>query len=426
MAEKEIKTEVETEETSNTFGGFNNKYVKGAFAAILSAYAAKKDPYLLKGFADKVDELEKADRERRNKFIESATSAATTEIARNKLRRLQRREKIAPEIKTAVENGMNPVMAGKAYKTGNLATFMKIKASNPTLDINALYTVSEEFKNNMGSFLPNDVIESITGPTLKLQNAFNNLKEPRRLSPISNLLSDGTDTSAQDEIQRNIDAQTPSSDDYKPIDFSKISLSEQGKRLLEKSGLKKEITLSQAKKDVASTVSGLMKLSVDLDGDTPVFKKDKTNNAIYADDITTKLTLEAQNMTRDVDNPFYNDLPNAINFVKDKYTTVGKDGVKTINISKINEGEERNIIPEKWTPSASTKEEILNLQRKSNVSEVVDEYQKQIQTIKEDSTLTTVKRNAALKRQTDRYKNKIKGLIKTGKATQDDLAKITY
>jgi len=278
----------------------------------------------------------------------------------------------------------------------------------------------------MGSFLPNDVIESIAGPTLKLQNAFNNLKEPRRLSPISNLLSDDTDTSAQDEIQKNIDAQTPSSDDYKPIDFSKISLSEQGKRLLEKSGLKKEITLSQAKKDVASTVSTLMKLSVDLDGDTPVFKKDKTNNAIYADDITTKLTLEAQNMTRDVDNPFYNDLPNAINFVKDKYTTVGKDGVKTINISKINEGEERNIIPEKWTPSASTKEEILNLQRKSNVSEVVDEYQKQIQTIKEDSTLTTVKRNAALKRQTDRYKNKIKGLIKTGKATQDDLAKITY
>ncbi len=42
--------------------------------------------------------FEKADRERRNKFIESATSAATTEIARNKLRRLERREKIAVNL----------------------------------------------------------------------------------------------------------------------------------------------------------------------------------------------------------------------------------------------------------------------------------------------------------------------------------------
>ena len=118
MAE-EVKTE---EEENNTFGAFDNKYVRGGIAAVVAAYAAKEDPYLLQGFQEKIDELEKADRARRDKFIETATASATKEITRNKLKRLERRQAAEPEIKRAVALGMNPYFAGQAYQTGNLKT----------------------------------------------------------------------------------------------------------------------------------------------------------------------------------------------------------------------------------------------------------------------------------------------------------------
>ena len=60
-------------------GKLNNKFLRGGFAALLSAYAAKKDPYLLKGFVDKIDEFEAADRELRDKLAaESAKTIAET------------------------------------------------------------------------------------------------------------------------------------------------------------------------------------------------------------------------------------------------------------------------------------------------------------------------------------------------------------
>jgi len=435
MAEKEIKTEVETEETSNTFGGFNNKYVKGAIAAVIAAYAAKKDPYLLKGFAEKVDEFEKADRERRNKFIESATSAATTEIARNKLRRLQRREKIAPEIKTAVENGMNPVMAGKAYKTGNLATFMKIKASNPNLDINTLYTVSEEYKNNVGGFLPNDVIESIAGPTLKLQNTFNNLKAPRRLSPISNLLSDGTDTSAQDEIQRNIDAQTPSSDDYKSIDFSKVSLSEEGKQLLASAGKETSATLSTAKTDVASWVSGTLGLTAT--GKSPVaisqgefvFQSDSVENNKIAKRITDKMLGEVESMVNNVNSTAYNDRRKAMDIVKQKYQKATSDGFK-INIDAVNSNEENKIMPDNWKPSTPTKSQIEQdkLKKSQSSSNVIDTFLEKLKSIKNNQSLNnkTRERNKRMKQAKKIAENRIIAMMNENppRATQADLDKV--
>lgn len=345
MAEKEIKTEVEIEETSNTFGGFNNKYVKGAFAAILSAYAAKKDPYLLKGFAEKVDEFEKADRERRNKFIESATSAATTEIARNKLRRLERREDIAPKIKNAVENGMNPIVAGKAYKAGHLATLMKLKLANSSLDLNSLYKVSTEY-DNIGNFSTNDVIEALTGPTLKLQNTFNNLKAPRRLSPISNLLSDGKDTSAQDEIQRNIDAQTPSSDDYKTIDYSNINVSELGEKALASMQKTRNITPTAIKSNFTKTLSNALGVKSKFLNGMYVFDSDDKINEGYGLQLADALSNEVENLITkqflspaDAQTQVFNKY---FKNVKNKGMVINKDLVGPDGL---------NILPAGWKPA---------------------------------------------------------------------------
>lgn len=345
MAEKEIKTEVETEETSNTFGGFNNKYVKGAFAAILSAYAAKKDPYLLKGFAEKVDEFEKADRERRNKFIESATSAATTEIARNKLRRLERREKIAPEIKKAVENGMNPVMAGKAYKAGHLPTLMKLKLKDASFDLNTVYNVAEQYKDNIVGFSQTDVIEALAGPTLKLQNTFNSLKEPRKLSPISNLLSDGTDTTAQDEIQRNIDAQTPSSDDYKTIDYSGIEVSDLGTRALASMQKVRNVTTNQIRSDFTRNLSNALGINSNYINNEYVFDSDDKINEGYGGAIQREMSKEVEDLiTKEFMSP-----ANAQKQVFDKYLNVTKDGVK-LNMDVVGPNG-LGILPSTWTPA---------------------------------------------------------------------------
>ena len=427
-----MKKEAVTGESDSKFGAFNNKYVKGAFLSVLAAYAAKNQPYFLKGFQERVDELDKADRERRNKFIDSATSAATTEIARNKLRRLERRETIAPEIKRAVANGIDPVIAGKAYKTGNLATFMKLKSLKPELDVNALYTVSEEFKNNTGSFQPNDVIEAITGPTLKLQNAFNNLKTPRSISPIRNFLSDGTDTSATDEIQKNIDAQTSSSNDYKSIDFSGVNLSEEGKRLLQSAGKETSATLSTAKTDVASWVSGTLGLTAT--GKSPVaisqgefvFQSDDVENNKIAKRITDKMLGEIESMVNDVNNTAYNDRRKAMSIVKQKYQKYTPDGFQ-INIAAVNSNEEDNIMPDGWTPSTPTpkqiKKKIQKKQQSSNT--VIDKLLNSIKTVK-SGTLKTRDRNRKLDQAKKIAINNILELMNENppRATQADLDRV--
>tara|TARA_R110000782_G_scaffold111312_2_gene201049 strand:- start:768 stop:2093 length:1326 start_codon:yes stop_codon:yes gene_type:complete len=429
IIDNQMKKEAITGESDSKFGAFNNKYVKGAFLSVLAAYAAKNEPYFLKGFQERVDELDKADRETRNKFIDSATSAASTEIARNKLRRLERRETIAPEIKRAVANGISPVIAGKAYKTGNLATFMKLKSLKPELDINALYTVSEEFKNNTGSFQPNDVIEAITGPTLKLQNAFNNLKTPRSISPIRNFLSDGTDTSATDEIQKNIDAQTTSSNDYKAIDFSGVNLSDKGKRLLESASGKQPITYNSAKSDLAKWTGSIMKLgknAVDLSAGDFVFKSDDANNNQYATKVTDKLIREAEVLIKDTDSLAFNNRAIALDIVKKKYSKRNDDGTFNINITKINAGEEEKLVPEGWTPAKSTEVEIDKSKKSLIASNEIGKYKDIIKSIKNNRTMTTTKRNSALNVQKTIYRNKIIAMMKRTPptATQDDLDQI--
>ena len=162
VIEDEMKKDAITMESSSSdYGFFDNKYVRAGLATALAVYSSKKEPYMLQGFAEKMSEFEKYDRDTRAKFIEAATASATTEIAKNKLRRLQRREKIAPEIKRAVENGMNPIIAGKAYKAGHLPTLMKLKLRDANLNLNSLYTVTGEYKDNMGGFSETDVIEAL-------------------------------------------------------------------------------------------------------------------------------------------------------------------------------------------------------------------------------------------------------------------------
>jgi len=349
IIEDEMKKDAITmESSSSNYGFFDNKFVRAGLATALAVYASKKEPYMLKSFAEKMEEFEKYDRETRAKFVEAATASATTEIAKNKLRRLQRREKIAPEIKKAVENGMNPIIAGKAYKAGHLPTLMKLKLKDASLNLNTFYNVADQYKDTIGGFSETDVIEALAGPTLKLDNAFNNLKAPRTISPIRNFLGGGDDGSAQKEIQQRIDSQTTSSDDYKPIDYSGIEVSDLGTRALASMQKVRNITANQIKSNFTRNLANVLgiKSAITSSGDY-VFASDDKINEGYGLDIANRMSIEVEDLiTKDFMSP-----ADAQSQVFNKYfKTTGKG----LAINKDVVGPNGlKILPAGWTPAKS-------------------------------------------------------------------------
>ena len=427
----EVKTE---EEETSTFGAFDNKYVRGGIAAVIAAYAAKEDPYLLQGFQEKMDELEKADRARRDKFIETATASATKEITRNRLKRLERRQAAEPEIKRAVALGMNPYFAGRAYETGNLKTLLKEKAANPNLPLNELYQVGAEYKDAIPGFSTDDILEALAGPTVKLKGLLDDIKAPKRRSFLTNFIrGSDEDTSAKAEIDKNIQAQQPTQDSTtKPVDFSGVSLSDRGRQFLESAGKAKSMTYGQSKTELASYVASTMGLK-GIGGKSPIsigpgefmFQSDSVANNKIADDITAKLLTEVDRLVNDVNSVAYNDRRRAVDIVRAKYQKSTDKGF-TIDIEAINKDEDREIIPQGWTPTTPTKEEIDTVKKNTNIDNIVAEYEAVKESLKNDRSLTTRERNDAYALQKERFRNKIKKLMKLDppKATQDDLAKI--
>jgi hypothetical protein len=348
IIEDEMKKDAITmESSSSNYGFFDNKFVRAGLATALAVYASKKEPYMLKSFAEKMEEFEKYDRETRAKFVEAATASATTEIAKNKLRRLQRREKIAPEIKKAVENGMNPIIAGKAYKAGHLPTLMKLKLKDASLNLNTFYNVADQYKDTIGGFSETDVIEALAGPTLKLDNAFNNLKAPRTISPIRNFLGGGDDGSAQKEIQQRIDSQTTSSDDYKPIDYSGIEVSDLGTRALASMQKVRNITATQIKSDFTRSLSNALGINSDYLNGSYIFDSDDKINEGYGGAIQREMSKEVEDLiTKQFMSP-----ANAQKQVFDKYLNTTKDGVK-LDMGVVGP-DGLKILPKGWTPSKS-------------------------------------------------------------------------
>lgn len=428
----EVKKE---EEETSTFGAFDNKYVRGGIAAVIAAYAAKQDPYVLEGFQEKIEEYEKADRARRDKFIETATASATKEIARNKLKRLERREAAEPEIKRAVALDMNPYLAGQAYQTGDLKTFLKQKAKNPTLDLNSLYKVEKAYRGKIPGFSTEDVLEALAGPTVKLNNLMDGVKAPKSQSFLRNFIRGGEeDTSAIDEINKNIDLQQPSQDSTtKAVDFSQVGLSKRGTEFLESVGQDTTASQSRAASDIASWVSGTLGLkssrgaavTTSNDGSF-IFTSDNVANNKIAESITSKMLGEIERMVNNVNHPAYNDRRKAMEIVKDRYATYTKDG-KQININAVNFNEKDKIMPDNWTPSTPTPDQInkKEIKEKQSAQDLIDILVGQITRIKKNETDTTT-RNNKLKQAKKIAENRIIKLMNQNppRATQADLDKV--
>ena len=352
------------DENNNTFGKFDNRFTRGAFAAVIAAYAAKKDPYLLKGFAEKMDEYEKADEARRLKFVEASTAAATKEIARNKLRRQERVNEITPELKTAVANEMNPYKAGKAYETGQLKTIIALKSKYPKLELDTFYEVAKDLDGKIGDFTFDDIKEALAGATIKTQKLIDDVKGPKRTSPLGNFIrgNDSDDNAIKDEINARIEAQNKEiGTDSKPVDFSKVTLSKEGARIIKAASSTNPYTATNIAPKVASFTATMMSIGRDglqINNNEYVFNSSNVNNNAFARKVTTKLIGEVETLNSDPRSVAFNNREKALSIIERKYSKLEDDGTYTLDIDKVNFNEEEELIPYGWTPSRTNKDEI--------------------------------------------------------------------
>lgn len=394
MAEKEKK-----EDTNDSFfGSFNNKYVRGGAAALIAAYAAKEDPYLLEGFAEGIEERQKADREARNALIKASTETHLRLQSENRKRRLQRRNEVEPKIKQAKELGINPYVAGKAYKAGTLDTLINLKVANPDYDVNSVYKISEQYKDKISGLTHSQIIESLVGPTQKLDEMFSNIKAPKRTNFLKNFIeSTDEDTSIVSDVKRIVSAQDMSKDDsgYVDVDYSGVTPTEKGQQTIAAFMRKDPTTKVQLTQAVKNFTSNFMDVGLKYDskmGDY-VFASDNIENVKYANLISKHFVDEAEQLIRDPNSVAFNDRETALSIIKNKYLIPTEEGPRKLNFAKINEQYENPLIPEGWTPSTTTKSQIEKSKEKEDKEkkkvnltpqeDVVERWKNQKQKIKD-------------------------------------------
>jgi hypothetical protein len=394
MAEEEKKEDT----NDNFFGRFNNKFTRGGAAALIAAYAAKKDPYLLEGFAEGLKEKDQADREARNALIKASTETHLRLQAENRKRRLQAREL-----------GINPYVAGKAYKAGTLDTLINLKMENPSYDVNSVYKISEQYKDKISGLTHSQIIESLVGPTQKLDEMFSNIKAPKRTNFLRNWI-EGTDedTSIVSDVKRIVSAQDMSKDDsgYVDVDYSGITPTEKGQQTIAAFLRKDPTTKVQLTQAVKNFTSNFMNVGLRYDskmGDY-VFDSDNIENVKYANLISKHFVDEAEQLIRDPNSVAFNNRETALSIIENKYLIPTEEGPRKLNFAKINEQYENPIIPEGWTPPTPTKTEIKKAEEKQK---------EENETKEEDENLTPIEKHVKRwEEQKQKIKDKYKGMPK--------------
>ena len=154
-----------------------------------------------------------------------------------------------------------------------------------------------------------------------------------------------------------------------------------------------------------------------------IFTSDNVANNKIAGDISDKMLREIEVIFNNVNHPAYNDRRRAMDIVKEKYTKYTDKGT-TINIPRLNFNEKNKIVPDKWTPSAPTPDQIKKKEIKENQSsnDVIDKLVGAITRIKKNEKDTTT-RNQKLEQAKKIAINNILRLMNANppRATQADL-----
>ena len=280
IIESQVKQESLTGEDasndSSMFGKFDNKYVKGAIAAIIAAYAAKKDPYMLKGFSEKVDELAKADRANRSKYIEASATGIGKVLAENAARRKDRITDFSDKINQLTVYTKDKYTAASMIKSG-LYSQMLAKGAAGT-DINSLFKVTTEYDGDKGNLTTAQLAQLLAGPTQRLDEKFTQFNAPRKFNPVGAFIGGSDKEDVTSEVMSQTKALVPEAYSSSDSDVENVitqadlagGLTEKGTRFL-RTKISGSMTETAAKKQVmdaiAKSLGGEVKISKGASGE---------------------------------------------------------------------------------------------------------------------------------------------------------------
>ena len=280
IIESQVKQESLTSEDasndSSMFGKFDNKYVKGAIAAIIAAYAAKKDPYMLKGFSEKVDELAKADRANRSKYIEASATGIGKVLAENAARRKERITDYSDKINQLTVYTKDKYKAASMVKSGLYSKMLSLAVGGS--DINSLYKVTTEFDGDKGNLTTAQLAGLLAGPTQRLDEKFTQFNAPRKFNPVGAFIGGSDKEDVTSEVMSQTKALVPEAYSSSDSDVENVitqadlagGLTEKGTRFL-RTKISGSMTETAAKKQVmdaiAKSLGGEVKISKGASGE---------------------------------------------------------------------------------------------------------------------------------------------------------------
>lgn len=210
-----------------------SKILKGGLAAVLAAYAAKKDPYMFKGFAEKMDEFEKADRDARSKYIEKSSEGIARVLAENAARRKEKITDYSSQIDQLTEYTGDKYLSASMIKAGLYPKMIaEATAGN---DITTLFKVTKEFEGDKGNLTTEQLAGLLAGKP-KATFPSEKFSSPKRTSPISRFISGDEQEDVTADIRKQTQALVP--DAFKDGDTDEIdseinlggSLTDRGKQ----------------------------------------------------------------------------------------------------------------------------------------------------------------------------------------------------
>lgn len=211
-----------------------SKILKGGLAAVLAAYAAKKDPYMFQGFAEKMDEFEKADRDARSKYIEKSSEGIARVLAENAARRKEKITDYSTQIDQLTEYTGDKYLSASMIKAGLYPKM--IAEATAGKDITTLFKVTKEFEGDKGNLTTEQLAGLLAGKPKATFPSDEKFSSPKKTSPISRFISGDEQEDVTADIRKQTQALVP--DAFKDGDTDEIdakinlggSLTERGKQ----------------------------------------------------------------------------------------------------------------------------------------------------------------------------------------------------
>ena len=370
IIESQVKQESLTGEDasndSSMFGKFDNKYVKGAIAAIIAAYAAKKDPYMLKGFSEKVDELAKADRANRSKYIEASATGIGKVLAENAARRKERITDFSDKINQLTVYTKDKYKAASMVKSGLYSKMLSLAVGGS--DINSLYKVTTEFDGDKGNLSTAQLAELLAGPTQRLDEKFTQFNAPKKFNPIGAFIGGTDKEDVTSEVMSQTKALAPEAYADSDSDVENVitqadlagGLTEKGTRFL-RTKISGSMTETAAKKQVmdviAKSLGGEVKVNKGASGEL-IYSYDSEiqSRVANANSLHGNVLLEVENLMQKTGTGEGYTRREAVQNVIDKYKLGSRDTTyepirkalgknkNTLNPKNVNINKKKNLV----------------------------------------------------------------------------------